>query len=77
MRYWLWKALLLPRWARWRFLWRPSTKHLVGTSGFVFDAAGYVLVVWHTRRKRYPWGLPGIWVAGRERLAEALTRELT
>ena len=74
--YWLWKVLPLPRWGRWLILWTGNTKYLVGVSGFVFDTAGRVLVVRHTYRQRYPWGLPGGWVAGRERLEEGLAREL-
>ncbi len=57
--YWLWKVLPIPQWGRWVLLWLTNTKYLVGVSGFVFDAEGRVLVVRHTYRKRYPWGLPG------------------
>ena len=74
--YWLWKVLPLPRWGRWGLLWLSNTKYLVGVSGLVFDDTGRVLVARHTYRTRYPWGLPGGWVAGRERLEEALAREL-
>lgn len=74
--YWLWKVLPLPRWGRWIVLWLTNTKYLVGVSGIVFDAEGRVLVLRHTYRRRYPWGMPGGWVSGRERLEEALAREL-
>ena len=74
---WLWKHLPLPRRVRWIVLWFANTKYLVGVTGIVFDAAGRVLLVRHTYRKRYPWGLPGGWVGGRERLEVALARELS
>lgn len=74
--YWLWKVLPLPRWGRWILLWLGNTKYLVGVTGLVFDDAGRVLIARHSYRKRFPWGLPGGWAAGRERLEAALAREL-
>jgi ADP-ribose pyrophosphatase YjhB (NUDIX family) len=74
---WLWKNLPMPRLVRWIVLWLVNTKYLVGVTGIVFDDAGRVLLVRHTYRKRYPWGLPGGWVTGRERLEVALARELS
>lgn len=76
LAYWLWKVLPLPRRARWAILWLGNTKFLVGVVGVVFDDAERVLVLEHTYRNRYPWGLPGGWVGNRERLEEALAREL-
>ncbi|HEX2513106.1 MAG TPA: NUDIX domain-containing protein, partial [Chloroflexota bacterium] len=35
-----------------------------------------VLFVEHAFRRRYPWALPGGWIARREQLPEALVREL-
>jgi 8-oxo-dGTP diphosphatase len=74
---WFWKTLPIPRRVRWLILWFANTKYLVGVTGIVFDDAGRVLLVRHTYRKRYPWGLPGGWVGGRERLDVALARELS
>jgi ADP-ribose pyrophosphatase YjhB (NUDIX family) len=74
--YWLWKVLPIPRWGRWSFLWLTNTKYLVGVTGIVFDDDGRVLVARHTYRNRFPWGLPGGWAGGRERLEAALAREL-
>src|SRR5262245_33707734 len=74
--YWFWKVLPIPRWGQWIILWFANTKFLVGVTGIVFDDAGRVLVVRHTYRNRYPWGLPGGWAGGRERLEAALAREL-
>lgn len=73
---WFWKTLPIPRRVRWLVLWFANTKYLVGVTGIVFDDAGRVLLAHHTYRKRYPWGLPGGWISGRERLESALAREL-
>lgn len=74
--YWLWKVLPIPRWGKYAFVWATNTKFLVGVVGVVFDEQGRVLVLKHTYRNRYPWGLPGGWVGGREELEVALAREL-
>ena len=73
---WLWKTLPLPRVLRWAARWLLNTKFLVGVVGVIFDQEGRVLLVRHTYRRRYPWGLPGGWVGANERLEEALAREL-
>src|SRR5262245_31752165 len=73
---WLWKVLPIPRWGQYAILWLANTKYLVGVVGVVFDEQGRVLVLNHTYRNRYPWGLPGGWAGGRERLEAALAREL-
>ena len=73
---WLWKRLPIPRWGRWAVLSFLNTKFLVGVVGIVFDEQERFLVVHHTYRQRYPWGLPGGWVSGSERLEQALEREL-
>lgn len=73
---WLWKTLPIPRWGRWAILWLGNTKFLVGVAGVVFDEQGRVLLVRHTYRRQHPWGLPGGWVDGSERLELGLAREL-
>lgn len=73
---WLWKRLPIPRWGRWAVLSFLNTKFLVGVVGIVFDEQERFLIVHHTYRQRYPWGLPGGWVSGSERLEQALEREL-
>lgn len=73
---WLWKVLPLSARLQYALLWCGNTKFLVGAVGVIFDEAGRVLLVKHTYRNRYPWGLPGGWVRGRERLEEALEREV-
>ncbi|HEX5502322.1 MAG TPA: NUDIX hydrolase [Thermomicrobiales bacterium] len=74
--YWLWKVLPLPTAVRYAILRATNTAFLVGVVGVVFDAEDRVLLLEHTYRRRYPWGLPGGWVKGRERLEDALAREL-
>lgn len=74
--YWLWKVLPFPDAVQYAILWLGNTKFLVGVVAVVFDDEGRVLLLKHTYRNRYPWGLPGGWVGARERLEEALAREL-
>jgi len=73
---WLWKTLPIPRWGRYAILWLGNTKFLVGVVGVVFDDQERVLLLRHTYRRRHPWGLPGGWVDGNERLEVGLAREL-
>ena len=73
---WLWKTAPIPRGARYWLLWLGNTKFLVGVVGVVFDDQERILLLRHTYRRRYPWGLPGGWVGGRERLDLGLAREL-
>ena len=73
---WLWKTLPIPRWGRWAILWLGNTKFLVGMVGVVFDDRECVLLLRHTYRHHPPWGLPGGWIAGSERLELGLAREL-
>src|SRR5215213_7267014 len=73
---WLWKVLPIPRWGQYAIAWVTNSKFLVGVVAVIFDEQERVLVLKHTYRNRYPWGLPGGWVGGRERLEVALAREL-
>jgi len=73
---WLWKTLPIGRGGRWAILCLGNTKFLVGVVGGVFDDRERVLLLRHTYRRRYPWGLPGGWVDGSERLELGLAREL-
>lgn len=72
----LWGWLPLPEWARWLILWLGLKKFLVGTMAVVVDDAGRVLLFRHTYRPDHPWGLPGGWLRGGERAAEAVAREV-
>jgi len=69
----IWRTL--PERAQWRLLWLLNPKFTVGVSGVVLDDAGRVLLLKHTFRRRYPWGLLSGWVKGGEALEDALRRE--
>ncbi len=73
---WLWRVLPIPFWGQWLVLWLGNTKFLVSVVGVVFDKQERVLLLRHTYRNRYPWGLPGGWVGGHEPVERALAREL-
>ena len=66
---------MLPEPLQWRILWLLNPKFAVGVSGVVLDEAGRVLLLKHTFRRRYPWGLVSGWVKGNESLEAALLRE--
>jgi ADP-ribose pyrophosphatase YjhB (NUDIX family) len=57
-------------------VWLLSPKYLVGVSGLVLDEHGHVLLLHHTYRGRYPWGLPGGGLKPGESLEECLEREV-
>jgi 8-oxo-dGTP diphosphatase len=48
----------------------------VGVAGVIENDKGEVLLVRHTYRRRYPWGLPGGFLEHHERPNEALKREI-
>lgn len=57
-------------------MWLINQKFLLGVAGVVVDERGFVLLLRHTYRPRYPWGLPSGWVKRREQPHEALLREI-
>jgi ADP-ribose pyrophosphatase YjhB (NUDIX family) len=72
---WVW--IRLPNdGVRSRLMWWLNAKFAVGVTGIVQNQQGEVLFVEHAFRRRYPWALPGGWIAHREQLPEALVREL-
>jgi 8-oxo-dGTP diphosphatase len=56
--------------------WLINQKFLIGVSGLVLNEAGEILVLKHTYRKRFPWGLPGGMLKKSEQPSEALQREI-
>ncbi|HEV2126259.1 MAG TPA: NUDIX hydrolase [Chloroflexota bacterium] len=70
----LWRRL--PQGLQWFTLWLVNAKFTVGVSGVVLDDGGRVLLLKHTFRRRYPWGLVSGWVKQGESLQEALHREI-
>jgi 8-oxo-dGTP diphosphatase len=73
---WLWKVLPLSHGVQWVLLWVMNRKFLVGVAAVAFDDAGRVLVVHHTYRNTYPWGLPGGWMHQGESPEQTAVREL-
>src|SRR6266542_218499 len=67
---------LLPERVQWRVRWVLTPKYTVGVTGIVFDDAGKVMLLRHTFRRRYRWGLASGWVKRGERLDAALHREI-
>jgi ADP-ribose pyrophosphatase YjhB (NUDIX family) len=72
---WVWTRLPNDG-VRSRLMWWLNAKFAVGVTGIVQNQRGEVLFVEHAFRRRYPWALPGGWIARREQLPEALVREL-
>jgi 8-oxo-dGTP diphosphatase len=70
----IWRAL--PSWLQWGLMWLGTAKFSLGVTGIVFDAEGRVMLLRHTFRRRYPWGLVSGWVNRGERLEDALRREV-
>jgi 8-oxo-dGTP diphosphatase len=68
--------LPLKGWMRTKIIWLLSPKYVVGVSGLVRDDQGRVLLLRHTYRGRWPWGLPGGGLKPGESLEECLEREV-
>jgi 8-oxo-dGTP diphosphatase len=72
----IWRWLPLPARGRWRLTWLLMPKFLVGVLAVIIDDMGRVLLLKHTYRPDYPWGLPGGWLKAGEGAAEGIEREL-
>lgn len=73
---WVWQKVPFPRAVRWAMLWILNTKYLVGVTAVVLNDAGDVLLLRHTYRLEWAWGLPAGWLRGREDPVAAVGREL-
>jgi 8-oxo-dGTP diphosphatase len=73
---WFWKVLPLPARLRRAYLELTHPRFLVGVMALIRDDQNRVLILEHTYRRRYPWGLPGGYLQTREEPAEGLAREL-
>jgi ADP-ribose pyrophosphatase YjhB (NUDIX family) len=69
-------GLPLPRPLRRAVQWVLSPKFIVGVVALVFDDAGRLLLLRHTYKHRYPWGLPGGGMDYGETTEQAALREL-
>ncbi len=72
----IWKALPNSEILRGSLVWLITQKFLVGVVGVVLNDAGQILLLNHTYRGKYPWGLPGGWLKRGEQPMEALQREI-
>ena len=72
----IWRWLPMPARMRWELTWLVTSKFLVGVLAVIFDDQGRVLLLKHTYRPDYPWGLPGGWLKTGEGAAEGIEREL-
>ena len=71
-----WGHLPFPRAVRAAIQWVLSPKFIVGVVALVFDDAGRVLLLRHTYKRQYPWGLPGGGKHYNESTEETALREL-
>jgi len=69
---WLWRVLPMTRGTRFAALWRLN----LGVIGVVVDDAGRVLLLKHSYRNEFPWGLPAGWARRGEQPEETIVREL-
>jgi 8-oxo-dGTP diphosphatase len=66
----------LPLWSRRVYLSLTHPRFLIGVMALIRDEQGRVLILEHTYRREYPWGLPGGYLQPREEPAEGLRREV-
>jgi 8-oxo-dGTP diphosphatase len=72
----LWGRVPLPLWARNLIVWLLNPKYTVGVIALVRDEEGRILLLKHTYRPGWPWGLPGGGLRAGETLEECLRREV-
>jgi ADP-ribose pyrophosphatase YjhB (NUDIX family) len=65
-----------PRRWQWRILWSATPKFNVGLVAAVTNEHGRVLVLRHSHRGAYDWGLPTGWMRRGETSQEAVAREV-
>ncbi|MCY0884417.1 MAG: NUDIX domain-containing protein [Firmicutes bacterium] len=65
-----------PAWAVWQAMWWTQSHFVVAVVGVVWASPDHVLLLRHSYRPRYPWGLPTGWVRAGETPETALLREI-
>lgn len=78
------KTLVVQTWGRFPFprpvrrliQWVLSPKFIVGVVAVVFDQQGRLLLLRHTYKRKYPWGLPGGGMDHGETTEQTALREL-
>lgn len=61
---------------QWYAVWLVQHKFVIGVSGVILDDQQHILLLRHRYWKAGSWGLPGGYVEHKEKLEEALCREL-
>ena len=61
-----------------KFYWQRlfTRNYLVGVAGVIFNQEGQILLLKHSYRKEYPWGIPSGWLKRGEQPHKALIREI-
>lgn len=72
----IWKSLPDSELLRGILIWLITPKFLVGVVGVVINQSKQILLLKHTYRHKYPWGLPGGWLKRGEQPMQALQREI-
>ena len=72
----VWKSLPDSELLRGILIWLITPKFLVGVVGVVINQSKQILLLKHTYRHKYPWGLPGGWLERGEQPMQALQREI-
>jgi 8-oxo-dGTP diphosphatase len=72
----MWRVLPLPGWLRRLYLRLTSANLLVGVSAIILDDQGRILLLEHTYRTRYPWGMPGGYLNRGETPEQGMQREV-
>lgn len=61
---------------KWHILWLFHDKFMIGVSGVIFDTNYNVLLLKHRFWKKDSWGLPSGYIQKREKLEDAIKREV-
>jgi len=72
----IWRLLPNSYLLRRNLVWIVTQKFLVGVVGVVINNSGEVLLLNHSYRKEYPWGLPSGWLMKGEQPKVAIEREI-
>lgn len=72
----LWRDVPFPHWLRALYLRLTNPSFGVGVMAAIQDEQGRILILEHTYRRAYVWGLPGGWLKRRESPEQGLAREV-
>jgi 8-oxo-dGTP diphosphatase len=72
----IWRDVPFPGWMRTLFLRILNPSFMVGAMALIEDDQRRLLVLEHTYRREFPWGLPGGWLKHAESPEAGLAREV-